>query len=264
MKIVTYLLSFLKSKWFLWNIIIASIVISTSVYGVLAYLDGYTQHDVKLTVPNFSGYKLENLDEVFSENKLKYKIIDSLYDPTKEKGVVIDQFPVQKSEVKAFRTIYLTINAELPPMVKMPNLINMSKRQAMSVLDIIGLRLKSFEYRPDICTDCVLMQKLDEEEILPGDLIYKGERLTLVLGEGRGNKRINLPYLKGLTYIESKKLLKTYSLELGVGIYEDCENAEDSLKAQVYNQVPEYIVNGRISMGSEIDIWLSPDVTKQE
>lgn len=263
MKIFADLIAFLKSRWFLINLTIAGIVVVGGTYGVLAYLDGYTQHEIKLTVPDFAGYKLRELDEVFKENKLRYQIIDSLYDPVREKGVVIDQIPEPEEEVKENRTIYLTVNAQLPPMVKMPNLVNMSKRQALSVLDIVGLKVKSFEYRPDICTDCVLQQKFDGEEIEEGTLIYKGERLTLVLGEGRGGQRTSIPYLKGLTFTEAKNLLRTYSLEVGVSIYEDCKTAEDSLAAQVYRQVPEYIVNGRISMGSEIDIWLSTDTLRQ-
>lgn len=263
MKIFADIVAFLKSRWFLINLTIAGVVVVGGTYGVLAYLDGYTQHEIKLSVPDFGGYKLRELDEVFKENKLRYQIIDSLYDPTREKGVVIDQIPEPDAEVKENRTIYLTVNAQLPPMVKMPNLVNMSKRQALSVLDIVGLKVKSFEYRPDICTDCVLQQKFEEEEIAPGSLIYKGERLTLVLGEGRGGQRTSIPYLKGLTFSEAKNLLRSYSLEVGVSIYDDCKNAEDSLAAQVYRQVPEYIVNGRISMGSEIDIWLSTDTLKQ-
>ena len=249
MKFLQQLVAFLKSRVFLINLTIALFVVVGGVYAIMAALKDYTRHNVTLTVPDFVGYRTSDLDDVFEENEFRYRIIDSLYDPTREKGVVIDQLPAAETEVKEGRTIYLTINAQLPPMVKVPNLINMSKRQALSVLDIVGLKVKSFEYKPDICTDCVLKQKFEGEEIIPGSLIYKGERLTLVLGEGRGGKRTSIPSLKGLTLEEANNLLQDVSLEMGVSIFEDAKNAEDSAKALVYRQMPEYIVNGRIGMG---------------
>lgn len=262
MSFIKHCIAFFKSKWFLINVIGAILVVSAGLYGIMSYLDSYTQHNSKLSVPDFNGYRLSDLDEVFEENHLRYQLIDSMYDPTREKGVVIDQLPEPGEEVKENRTIYLTINAQKPPMIKMPNLVNMSKRQAMSVLEIVGLKVKRFEYKPDICTDCVLEQKYDDKVIEPGDLIFKGERLTLVLGEGRSGGRTSIPYLKRLSFEDTKNLLHSYSLELGVSIYEDCKTADDSANARVYRQMPEYIPNGRISYGSEVDIWLSPDTLK--
>ncbi|MFQ5335347.1 MAG: PASTA domain-containing protein, partial [Flavobacteriales bacterium] len=80
------------------------------------FLDYYTNHGESLTVPDFEGLKIAELDEFCKAHQLNYVIIDSIYDLKRERGTVADQIPPPESQVKEGRKIYLTVVSELPEM----------------------------------------------------------------------------------------------------------------------------------------------------
>ena len=61
------------------------------------------------------------------------------------KGSVIIQDPVAGSHVKRYRKIYLTTVTVLPEKVLMPDLIDLSLRQATATLETYGLKLDQAE-----------------------------------------------------------------------------------------------------------------------
>ena len=100
------------------------------------------------------------------------------------KGTVVEQDPVAGAEVKPDRKVYLVMNAMQPQMIDVPDLVDMSKRQAISVLEILGLRVAELRYEPDPCVDCVIEQLYREQPIAP-DAKCGREAIVLVLGSGR-------------------------------------------------------------------------------
>jgi hypothetical protein len=75
--------------------------------------------------------------------------------------------------VKPGRKVYLVLNANQPKMIDMPGLVDLSKRQAMSVLEIVGLKVKELQYRPDPCLDCVIEQRYKGLPIAANDKIRR-------------------------------------------------------------------------------------------
>src|SRR5207244_4487249 len=97
------------------------------------------------------------------------------------------------------RTIYLTVNAMMPPLVKMPNLVDLTLRQASAKLETYGFKLGTLEYVPDLAKNAVLSQKVKGKKIEPGTLIEKGVTVTLVLGDGLSDNKVSVPRLLNLT-----------------------------------------------------------------
>ena len=187
-------------------------------------------------------------------------VIDSIYSNELPKGGVVDQDPDAGVDVKPGRKIYLVLNASQPKMIDMPRLVDLSKRQAISVLDIIGLKVKELQYKPDPCVDCVIAQLYKGGPIAPDARIAQGESITLVLGSGDHGQRVPVPDLAGLTNAEVQMVLNMASLNLGILVNcEGCNTRSDSTLARVRRQSPGAGGDSRIALGSAIDIWLNAD-----
>jgi beta-lactam-binding protein with PASTA domain len=186
------LILFLKSKTFRIHILLYCIVVVLIFWGALSALSHYTHHGETIVVPDFSNLKIEVLPQFISDKKLRYQIIDSVYDPKIVGGVVIKQDPEKNSRVKQNRIIYLTVSAKMPPLVKMPNLVDASLRQAQSLLQSYNLKLGKIEYRTDLCVNCVLAQMKNGKEIKPGTMIPKGSAIDLILGKGQNETQISI------------------------------------------------------------------------
>ena len=93
----------------------------------LKYLDIYTNHNDYISVPNFKGIHIQDLDSIFDLNNLRYIIIDSVFDENQDRGLVINQDPLPATNVKENRRIYLTINAIKTRKINFPSYLRYSK-----------------------------------------------------------------------------------------------------------------------------------------
>lgn len=224
------------------------------------WLRSYTLHSVTIRVPDLVGLSLEESEAMLEGRQLHALVIDSVYIEEQPKGAVVDQSPKAGLEVKPDRKVYLVLNASQPKMIDMPRLVDLSKRQAISVLEIIGLKVKELQYKPDPCVDCVLEQLHKGEPIEAETRIRKGESITLVLGSGDNGERVTVPDLRGLNSSEVGSVLNMASLNLGILVEcAGCNTSIDSSLARVRRQAPGANNIGRIPMGSAIDIWLTMD-----
>jgi beta-lactam-binding protein with PASTA domain len=224
------------------------------------WLRTYTRHSTAVRVPDLKGLSMEESVAMLSSRELQAMVIDSVYIDDLPKGSVVDQSPVAGVDVKPERKVYLVLNANEPKMLDMPDLIDLSKRQAISVLEIIGLKVKDLQYIPDPCVDCVVDQLYKGEPIAPEARIRRGESVTLVLGSGDKGERVPIPELFGLTSMEVAKVLNMASLNLGIVVEcVGCNTRIDSTLARVRRQSPQANNSGMIAMGSMIDIWLTTD-----
>lgn len=227
---------------------------------VVKWLDVYTHHGETVEVPDFTGVKIADLNSFVQNKKLRYTIIDSVYDPKGPKGVVIRQDPEKKIAVKENRTIYLYVTTLLPPQVTMPKLKDKSLRQAASILETYGLKMgKHTRFIPDQCANCVLEQLVKGKKIEAGIQVPKGTIVELVVGKGLSNEKVIVPSLIGLTYMQALDKLAESSLNAGALNF---EQPADSLRAKVYRQIPGPTKDESISMGSSIDLFLSNKKTQ--
>ena len=230
--------------------------------GGFLWMGSYTRHNEKVTVPDLKGMTLEEAKSALTKRGLVAEVIDSVYNDELPKSSVVDQEPDADAEVKPERRIYITMNASQPKMLNMPGLVNLSKRQAISTLDILGINVKELVYRPDACVDCVIDQLYKGKSIAADKRIRRGESVTLVLGSGESGERVPVQDLRGLTLAELGAVLNMASLNLGVVVAcEACNTAADSALARVYRQTPSPGMNNRIALGGTIDVWLTSDTT---
>src|ERR1051326_3283269 len=214
---------FLKSKRFRIHFIISIVLVFFILWGSFKYIGVYTHHGETISVPDFSGIKTEELDKFISDKKINYEIIDSVYDPKITGGAVVRQDPEKNSSVKENRTIYITVSSKLPPLVKMPNLVDESMRQALAELETYGLKIGRREYKPDPCVNCVVEQRMKGKKIEAGEMIPKGSVIDLILGQGQEGDKINVPCLNGISLNEAEAKIAENGFSEGDVNCADCK-----------------------------------------
>ncbi|MEI7595397.1 MAG: PASTA domain-containing protein [Bacteroidota bacterium] len=185
-------MSFYKDKPVLVHLALASAFIIIALWIILKMIASYANHNDILIVPDLSKMAVEDVDKLFEEKNLdlKYEIIDTIYKENFPKGVIAEQDPISGSKVKPERIIYLTVTSKTKEITKMPNLIDLSLKQATTILESNGLRLGRLEYVKDIAENAVLRQQYKGHEITAGSQIEKGATINLVVGKGINNKSI--------------------------------------------------------------------------
>lgn len=259
-----HFLRFIVSKVFLINLLIALLLLSAGLFAILQYLDDYTLHSKTITVPNIVDVHISEVDTLIAgEDEFSAIVSDSVYQKGKASGVVVEQNPAAGTTVKRGRKIYVTISTSEPPKVSMPDLVDMSRRQAISLLETFGLELGELIYKPDLCRDCILEQLVNGEEIEKGERVKRGIKIDLVVGAGLGNELTPVPYLTGTTAQVAEDVLKSKSLNIGGKLYDETVlTKEDSAAAQVYKQMPPYSEAPAVRMGSAVDIFLTMDTNR--
>jgi beta-lactam-binding protein with PASTA domain len=253
---------FLTTKRFFRNLGIAAAITILLLIGTMLWLRIYTHHGQTITVPDLAGLTLREVEEVTFSRQLRYEVVDSVFSAEMPRGTVLKQNPKASSQVKKNRKIFLTMNAVNPEMVSMPRLVGLSIRQARLALQNAGLVLGDISYRPDYAINNVLQQYQGDSVINEGTEITKGSVIDLELGMGLSNELTRVPDLVGLGLAEAADLIADYYLNIGAVTYdESVTGEEDSARAFVWRQYPEFEEFRRMNMGLEVDLWLTVDST---
>ncbi len=233
-----------------------SIVITIILFlAIFQFLKIYTEHGDEYIVPDFHGQTLVEIEESDFADLFEFIVIDSLYDSKNTKEAIVIQDPLPGSKVKKGRKIYVSIVAKMPEKVEMPDLIDLSLRQAINLLRAKGLVVKKLEYVSDFAENAVLEQVYQDELIEPGTLIEKGVGIELVLGLG-DRKRVAVPFLLGLYIDEAIDAINRASFNVGSVYFLD---GEDNSHSKVYQQRPDWSNKTTLYRGQKINIRLRSD-----
>lgn len=217
-------------------------------------LNVYTMHGDYVSVPNIKGKSLYDAKKELSNYDLDYLVTDSTYDASKPPLSVLDQQPGKGAKVKENRKVYITLNASQPPSVKIPNVIDNSKRQAELILNSWGLVPGNLVYIPDMAKDAVLNIQVNGKIVKPGLIVPKGTVVDLVLGDGFGNQIVEVPPLTDLTVLEARAVLDAVHLNVGMLLADG--SITDTMSAYVYDQEPKYGQPGKLGPGNTVQLFI--------
>ena len=180
------LLRFLISKSFFKQLFFAALC-SVFLFLVIYFgLNIITKHNNYQKVPELRGISLIKLSDILEKEGLRFEIIDSSrYMPSMKPLTVISHIPFAGREVKRNRKIYLTVNPSGYRKITLPNIIQITKRNAVSLLKSVGFEVGEYTYRDNIGKDMVLEVMHDGKIIEPGVLLPKTTKIDLVLGNGK-------------------------------------------------------------------------------
>lgn len=169
------------------------IFLSTGVLllAVLFWLDIYTRHGDAIVVPDLRGLQVDDVLPILDRSGLRYEIIDSVYTKNVAPGAIVEQIPIAESKVKESRIIFLTVNAHSTRVVPMPDIQDLSQRQAVAVLNSVGFTADEVKYVACEYRDLVLGALYNGREVSVGEKLPEGSRLIVLVGNGMGEEPVD-------------------------------------------------------------------------
>ena len=218
----------------LWKVILINFLIAAAVAIILLAilligLRQYTQHGVEITVPEITELYLEEARIILESEGLHIEVIDSTYSTKVPQGTIVEQTPLAGSKVKHGRTIYVIQNAQMRRPVVLPELRDMSLRQAKATLSSLGLVIDSIAYEPSAYRDIVLDIRMGDSIINAGTRVSEGSPVLLIVGKGQGTEEVTIPTVVGKSLDDARSWLLSHTLTVGIVQYDI-----------VVNQFPEW------------------------
>ena len=129
------------------NLLLMLIVGILLIWLSMAFLKGYTRHNDSVTVPNLSGLTQQDALSLLRDNE------------TMDPGAILESTPKSGSSVKRNRTIFVTVNTTLVKQARIPDVYEVSRRQAEAALRREGFVNIREEYIPGVYSDLAMSVK---------------------------------------------------------------------------------------------------------
>jgi len=182
------LLKFIFSKTFLKQLGLALIVFLVILFGFSEWMLSTTNHGEFTEVPNLEGKKLEITKGLLEERELTLGDIEYKdYNPKFPKEAIVEQSPAAGAKVKIGRKVYITVNKSEYRLVRIPDLKDKTKRDAVSTLEAIGFKIGEVTYKPYFAKDAVIDMLHKGKKIKKDDKLPYTSVIDLVLGDGKLN-----------------------------------------------------------------------------
>ena len=216
---------FLREKKFYINLLIILLTCGALLWLTFRLLDKYTRHDEVYTMPDFVGQDFQEVKHEYSKD-FNFILIDSVYPKGQQPGSIFQQDPLPGSKIKKGRNVYAIIVAVTPEKTLMPNLKNISLREAIGRLDSNGLEVDHLDYVPYSYKNNVIEQFYQNQPIEEGTELVKGSKIVLQVGIGDNKDKVKVPNLIGKPAMEAKRILNLTGLNLGKETWEDRDSTQ--------------------------------------
>ena len=253
--------NFLKSKFFWINVGVAILSVIVLTIIVLFSLKFFTKHGEQVAVPDVTGLYVEEADVLLKKQDLSYQVVDSVYVRDKLQGEILEQIPRAESNVKTGRIVYLTINSKSDKMIILPQVQNVSYRQARATLEAIGFVVSNIEYKPSEFPHLVMGIRVGQTPVRAGDRLRAGASVVLIVGSQTQGETAVAPDLIGFTQSAAEQLILQNNFVVGsVDFDVPPTNEADKANYFIYRQSPEPTTS--YELGRRINIWLTKDADK--
>jgi beta-lactam-binding protein with PASTA domain len=225
----------------------AFIVLLILFFFSLGWITGYGKTE---KVPNVVGLDVIAAQKNLTELGFDVVLQDSVYVDTLARNAVLRQIPESDEIVKKGRTVYLTINRIVAPLIDMPNLVGFSLKSAETYLKVLGLRLGVIKVVVDRNKNVIIDQMVGGRPISPGSKVASGTLINFLVGDGGASIGFDVPDLLGLT-VEMARA-KIMFLGLQFGSISSVVDIQDTANAFVIQQNPNPFSGELDSLGMPI------------
>lgn len=166
------------------NLFLIAVVACFVMYGTLHWLDSYTRHNEAVVVPDVKGLKLEDAGQFIENAGLRYSVIDSVFSKEVVPGSIVELVPNAGSKVKEGRIVFVTINAMTSQMATIPEVEDLSFRQAYALLKSRGFDQIETRYVHGNFKDLAIAVEHDGRILRKGEYVPLTAALTLIVSNG--------------------------------------------------------------------------------
>ncbi|WP_373072822.1 PASTA domain-containing protein [Zeaxanthinibacter enoshimensis] len=178
-------IKFLGSRTFLINLGLAAVSVVLLTILAMQWLRSSTNHGEYVEVPDLSRLSVTEMRKKIEEAGLRYEVMDSAnFNPDYPRFSIIEQTPKGGNKVKENRKIYVTVNPSGYKKVSIPNIIQVTQRNAESMLRAVGLEVERVTYIDQLGKNMVYYIKHKGKQVKPGDKLPKKSEIELVCGNG--------------------------------------------------------------------------------
>lgn len=241
-----------KKAWLKGFLLVAPfiIIIFIALYvGNLIYKNNFEPEEVP--VPNIEGFSQDDANKILRENGLFLEVRASKNDNEIEEGHIISQEPKGGLYVKPYSTVKVVVSLG-PELVRVPNVIGKTKREAEIELENEGFTIGEPEYEYSEYPSGTVI----EQSISPTTQVLKGEAIVLTISKGPEDNIVQVSNYVGQHLDVATQLIKGDRLKVGE-IKE--EYSEEYSKGTILRQDPE--PGSTVSEYREVDLVVSAGPT---
>ena len=169
---------------FVKNILLAVLVFGTLVFLVLGWLNYYTRQGDAVLVPEIRHMQVEEAIPHLKKANLRYEVIDSIYIRNAAPGSIVEMIPAAGSKVKTDRIVFITTNFFSVKTYSLPDVRDLSQRQALAMLKACGFEHVTVKQVPSPYKDLVLKVEYKGREAFGGEKIPESGQLVLCVSSG--------------------------------------------------------------------------------
>ncbi len=173
-------------------------------------MPAYTNYNEGITVPDVTKISLQEAEELLESYGLRHEVLDRRANSAYPADYIIDQAPAPLQLVKPNRKIYLTVNTAVRPTSVVPNLENMSLRNAQIQIENYGFVVGTISYESSRFRNTVMRQSL-----APGDTVARGEVINLTVSDGLGDRKVRVPDIVGDRLTDAQQKIRRAGLRVG-------------------------------------------------
>lgn len=237
------------------NVLIAIAIIIVIVISIIIWMRNYTHHGEEVEIPQITGLYVQEAEALLAGSDLTIDVIDSTYSRNVPLGTIVEQTPPAESHAKRGRTVYVVVNASAHRQVTLPEMHDISYRQAESMLKQLNLNISEVLYEPSEYRDLVLDIRQGETSLEAGSKLTEGSSVVLVIGQGKGTAIVTIPDIRGKKLTEVRGLLMEEHLTVGTIHYDEEVTEENKEQFMVYMQEPQS--NSQVLEGTAVRLYLS-------
>ncbi len=217
-------------------------------------MPSYTKHGHGITVPDVTRMPLDEAGTILKTRGLRYELAAKRSNEAFPPDFVIDQTPNAGMIVKPNRKIYITINTASTPTVAVPEVQDLSLRNATIQLQNSGLQLGNVTYESSRFRNSVLRQSIPS-----GRRVSQNTTVDLIVGDGLGNVMVRIPNVTNMHLAEAQNALREAGLRVGTIQFQATDRVAPNtvLRFDPYDQPNVY-------EGTAIDLIVSVSRSEEE
>lgn len=173
-------------------------------------MPSYTNYNEGITVPDVTKVSLDEATSLLNEYGLRHEVLDRRANSAYPADYIIDQSPSAQQIVKPNRKVYLTVNTATTPQTVVPDVVNMSLRNAEIQLENHGLTVGTKSYESSRFRNTILRQS-----VAAGDTVSRGTVVNLAVSDGLGSRIVEVPDVVGLRLSEAQQTITKAGLRVG-------------------------------------------------
>ncbi|MDR3260998.1 MAG: PASTA domain-containing protein [Tannerella sp.] len=168
----------------IYHLIAALLILCILLFLVLKGLNTYTRHNKAVVIPDVKGMQVKEAALFLENNGLRYSVVDSIFSKDVAPGAIVDVFPVVGSKVKEGRIVSVTLNEKDVEKAVIPDVSDLSFRQAQALLQAQGFSSIEIRYIPGKYRDLAVEVELNGKTMGAGESVPLSSALVLKVSDG--------------------------------------------------------------------------------